>query len=65
MNTIHECEVVEQLDTGWCPYCHRYREIFIALIPNIARPSDLIEACGKCLQVAAEETYVGTALDAV
>lgn len=65
MNTIYECEVVEQLDTGWCPCCHRYREIFIALIPYVTRPSDLIEACGKCLQGAAEEAYVATALHAV
>jgi hypothetical protein len=65
MNVIYECEVVEELDTGWCPCCHRYREIFVALVPNLARPDDLIEACAKCLQLAAEEACFGTSPETI
>lgn len=65
MSAIYECEVVEELDTGWCPCCHQYREIFVALVPNLTQPDDLIEACAKCLQLAAEEASFATALDTV
>lgn len=65
MNSAHECEVIEVLDTGWCLCCHRYREIFLALVPYSTRPSEVVEVCAKCLQWIAEEVQQSGVLEEV
>lgn len=56
MFTIHECEVLQEFDTGLCPRCHRYRPTFEVLVPLVDRPDEIIEGCRSCVEEVCEVT---------
>jgi len=55
MITIHECEVLQELDTGLCPHCHRYKPTFEVLVPIFDRPDEIVEGCRNCVEDVCEQ----------
>jgi len=55
MFTIHECEILQEFDTGLCPSCHLYRPTFEVLVPILDRPDEIIEGCRTCIEDICEQ----------
>jgi len=59
MNTIHECEVIQGLDTGLCPHCRRYKKVFEVLVPRWDSLDEIVEACRPCIKTIIDDrSYV-------